>query len=347
MKKSIAWVAAATLLVGAVAGEAQEEYRLSGSDVAVYNLAGHVSLVRGSGSDVVVRVTLGGDDASRLSVEVGQVRGREALRVIYPDDEIVYPELGRGSNTQIRVRSDGTFGDGGEGRGDRVSIRGSGGGMEAWADIVVEVPAGKTFSVYLATGESEARGLDGDILIDTGSGPVEAVDMAGTLEIDTGSGSVRVMGMDGELEIDTGSGSVHIEDVAGGDVVVDTGSGRVVGRGIRASRIEVDTGSGSIELAGVSSTEVVLDTGSGSVTIELLIDVENLDIDTGSGSVTVRAPASLGAEVDIETGSGGIDVDFPVETRSVRRNHITGRIGDGRGTIRIDTGSGSIRLIRN
>ena len=55
---------------------------------------------------MVVHVTRRGDDASRLEIEVGQVRGREALRVIYPDDEIVYPEMGRRSNTNLTVRSD-------------------------------------------------------------------------------------------------------------------------------------------------------------------------------------------------------------------------------------------------
>ena len=88
MKKSIVLAVAAALVVGATASEAQEDFRLSGSEVAVYNLAGHVELVRGSGSDVVVHVTRGGDDASRLEIEVGEVRGREALRVIYPGDEV-------------------------------------------------------------------------------------------------------------------------------------------------------------------------------------------------------------------------------------------------------------------
>ena len=346
MKKSIV-LAVAALCIGAAVSEAQEDFRLSGSDVAVYNLAGHVELVRGSGSDVVVHVTRGGDDASRLEIEVGQVRGREALRVIYPEDEIVYPAMGRGSNTQFNVRSDGTFGDGGNGRGDRVRVSGSGRGMEAWADIVVEVPAGKTFSIYLATGESEARGLDGDITIDTGSGEVLAQDMAGSLDIDTGSGAVRVVGMDGELGVDTGSGSVYIEDVTGSEVMVDTGSGRVTGTGIRTSQLEVDTGSGSIELQGVSSPDLILDTGSGSVDVELLEDVDNLDVDTGSGSVTIRAPSSLGGQLELDTGSGGIDVEFAVEVRRARRDHMTGRIGDGRGSIRIDTGSGDIRLIMN
>lgn len=283
---------AAALLAMAPALEAQETHRLSGPEVAIYNLAGRVELVRGTGSDVVVRLTRGGRDGDRLRVEAGALRGRTALRVVYPDDEIIYPEMGRGSNTTQRVRGDGTFSDGYRRGGERVRIRGSDRGLEAWADLVVEVPAGRELSVYLAVGESEARGLDGEILIDTGSG------------------------------------SVRFSDVDGDEVAVDTGSG-------------------SIDLDQVASPDIYLDTGSGSVDLNLLEDVESLDVDTGSGSVRANAPSSLGARIEVETGSGGIDVEFPVEVRTVRRDRLVGTIGDGRGRIRIDTGSGGVRLTRN
>jgi len=116
---------------------------------------------------------------------------------------------------------------------------------------------------------------------------------------------------------------------------------------LTADRLRVDTGSGSIELDEVSAPRIVLDTGSGSVELMLLVDVEVLDVDTGSGSVTIHAPEDLGAEVDIQTGSGGIDLDFPVRVRSMRRDEVSGTLGDGRGRIRIDTGSGGVRLLRN
>jgi DUF4097 and DUF4098 domain-containing protein YvlB len=51
--------------------------------------------------------------------------------------------------------------------------------------------------------------------------------------------------------------------------------------------------------------------------------------------------------VDIESGSGGIELDFPVQTRRFDRDHLTGTIGDGRGTLRVDTGSGSVRIRRD
>jgi hypothetical protein len=330
----------------AVPSDAQEVHRISGTEVSVYNLAGKTRVVRGSGSDVVVRLTRGGADASRLSVETGSVEGRQTLRVLYPGDEVVYPEMGRGSRTNVRVRDDGTFWGRSGSRGDPVEIRGSGRGLEAWADLVIEVPAGKDLSANVAVGTMDARGLQADLRLATGSGTVEAHDVTGDLEVDTGSGSATVTGVRGRLSVDTGSGTVTVRDVTGDVIEIDTGSGGVRGSGLRTASVTVDTGSGSIELDGVASPRLMLDTGSGSVAVTLLQDVELLEVDTGSGSITIRAPADLGAEVEIDTGSGGIDMDFPVQVRSVRRDHVVGTLGDGRGTIRIDTGSGSIRLLK-
>lgn len=337
-------VAAAVLIAAPVS--AQEVERVSGRDVAIYNIAGTVDVVRGSGSDVVVRIDRGGRDASELSIETGEIRGRSTLRIVYPDDEIVYPQMGRGSNTSVSVRSDGTFSDGNRGRNDRIRISGRGNGLEAWANLVVEVPRGTSLSLYVAVGEVEAGEIDGALSIDTGSGAVTATDITGSLEVDTGSGSVVVRGVEGNLAVDTGSGRVEVSDVRGRQIEIDTGSGSVRGHNLSADAVGVDTGSGGITLESVSSSEVSLDTGSGSIDVEMLTDIDRLEVDTGSGSITVRAPAGLGATVDIETGSGGIDVDFPLEVRSVRRDHVRGTIGDGRGEISIDTGSGSIKLLR-
>ncbi len=332
------------VLVSPADGLGQEEYRVGGQAVSIYNLAGTATIVRGSGSDIVVRVRRGGADADALEIATGSIAGRETLRVIYPDDQVVY-DAGRGRfNNTVRVRSDGTFG---EGRGgDRVEVRSGGSGLEAWADLEILMPAGKDLDVYVAVGEVEAEGIRGALSIDTGSGSVSAVDIEGDLDVDTGSGSVDIRGVEGNLSVDTGSGSVDVEEVSGSMVSIDTGSGSVEGSGVTADVLEVDTGSGGIDLRDVASPEVVLDTGSGSVSVELLLDVEVLDIDTGSGGVTVALPSGAGAEVEIETGSGAIDLDFPVEIRRASRDHVVGSIGDGRGTIHVDTGSGSVRFVR-
>ncbi len=375
------------LALVATALSAQEVERLRGPEVAVYNLAGRMEIVRGEGTDVVVRVSRGGDDAATLRLETGEIRGRQTLRVVYPGDEIVYPELGRRARTEVRVDADGTFSDGGEG-GDRVTIRGSGDGIEAWADLVIEVPAGQRAAAYLGGGTVDARGVHGHLDIHTGVGAVTATDMAGELAIETGSGRVEVSSMIGNLNVDTGSGSIEVENLKGsdkveldtgsgnvsaralqtrrllvdtgsgsiavknlkgdGDVELDTGSGSVSVRALQASRLLVDTGSGNVDLEGVATPEIEVDTGSGSVEVELLTDVDALKVDTGAGSVTVSVPAGLGATVEIDSGSGGIDVeDLTMELHSAHWGYLSGRIGDGRGEIAIDTGAGRVRLVGN
>lgn len=333
----------AVLAPGAFA-QSPERYSVPGNQIAVYNLAGAVTIERGTGSNVVIEVVRGGRDAAELDVERIEVEGRPTLVVRYPDDDVVYAGRGRGT-TQVSVRSDGTFG-GGMFRSRRVTIRGSGRGMEAHADLRIRVPAGHELDMYLGAGEVTATDVAADLNIDVHTATVRTRGTTGSLLIDTGSGSVVVDGAEGDdVTIDTGSGSVQANGIRSNRLSIDTGSGRVTGEGIAAESVEVDTGSGSIALTNVTARDIELDTGSGRVTLDLASQIDRLVIDTGSGSVRLSAPANLSASLEIDTGSGGIDVDIPVTVRERDRSSLIGTIGSGSGSIEIDTGSGGVTIV--
>src|SRR4051812_12509154 len=116
---------AADSIVTASATASPENHRVSltGTDIAVYNLAGRARLTAGNGNSVQVIVNALGRDAEDLKLQQGPIGGRTTLRIVYPGDRVIYPDMGRGSNTSIRVRDDGTFG-GGRNHGDWM---GSGG----------------------------------------------------------------------------------------------------------------------------------------------------------------------------------------------------------------------------
>ncbi|MEZ4414922.1 MAG: DUF4097 family beta strand repeat-containing protein [Gemmatimonadota bacterium] len=333
------------LALGAVAaapGAAQERYAISGREVAIYNLAGQAEIVRGSGSEVRVTLTRHGDDAEQLEVETGRIDGRETLRVIYPGDNIVYGSRRNGS-TDLRVRDDGTFFDQGRG-GRRVRVRSSGRGLEAWADLRIEVPADHDLSIYVAAGEVTAQGMQGALHVDVGAATVGVEEHNGPVSIDTGSGDVWVRGVEGDVVVDTGSGGVEMERVSGSRVDIDTGSGGIRGSTVSAESARFDTGSGSVSMEELRSPVVVVDTGSGEVFLDVTVDVERLEVDTGSGAVTLALPEQAGAELELETGSGGIDVDLPIRISQSQRDYLRGILGDGRGHIEVDTGSGGIRI---
>ena len=326
-----------------------ERYTLDGDDVAVYNLAGSLTVEPGTGA-VSVDLVRGGADAARLRVEQGELDGRETLRVIYPGQSIVYAGIEGGSSTTLKVRDDGTFGDGdsdrhNRGRTVRVSSRGS--GLQAHADLKVSMPAGHRVALYLAVGNVSITTVDGELLVDAHSAPVTASGTKGTLMLDVGSGPVRVTGAEGEVNVDTGSGPVQVTGFSGGELHIDTGSGGVTGSQLKADAIHIDTGSGDIELTAAVAPTVALETGSGSVGADLRGPVSELSVETGSGDISVRAPASLAAQVEIETASGEIETDFQLQVTRHSRDHVVGQIGTGSGRVEIETGSGDVRLIKN
>lgn len=337
-------LACASVLASPLAAQQVERFTLAGSEVAVYNLVGAMRLVAGEGAAVVAEVTRGGRDAGRLRVETGAVRRRQTLRVVYPGSEIVAREVGGNSTTRTRVNDDGTFGDDARNRSGRTVTITSGdrGGIEARADITLRVPKGQKVAVHLVVGEATVTNVDGDLLVDVAAANVTTTGTRGRLTLDTGSGDVSVTDAEGVLSFDTGSGDVSMSRIRARTLTVDAGSGELTGNDIGAERISLDLGSGGARLSGVRAEEMSLDSGSGDVDLALVGDVRTLDVDSGSGSVTLRVPPSLGAIVEVETGSGGLESDVPMTVTRRSRSELMGRIGDGNGRIKIESGSGRV-----
>ena len=338
------------LTIPAVAGAQRQEYTLRGSDVGLYNIAGTLRVEGGPGDVVRVEVNRLGADAGRLKVEVGPIKGRETLRVIYPEGRVVYSQAGSGRHwgrtiTKLRVAENGTFnGECCGWRGDEVEVVSEGRGLDARADIRVIVPVGRSVDLNLAVGDATVSNVDGNVRLDVHAATVTTMHTRGRLELDTGSGDVQITDAEGEVMLDSGSGEVTVTGMKGRLLKMDTGSGGVGGSGIDVEQLLLDTGSGRVLLRGVGARELTADTGSGSVEIDLTSDVDRMSVDTGSGGITIGVPSTLGAELSIETGSGGIDVDVPMTVRRSERHYVSGSLGDGRGRMSIETGSGRVRV---
>ena len=339
---------AVTFLAYPLGAQQAERHRLAGNDLAVYNLVGTLTVGPGTGPDVVVEVTRGGADAAQLRVEIGMVRGRNTLRILFPDDDIVYSRDGRrgrgGWNTTLRVNDDGTFGHGqNEGRRIRISSRGD--GVNAWADVRVLVPGGKSLRAGLGAGQVTANGVTGDLWLQASAGDIDVTETAGRLRLESGSGGISLAQGSGTISVHTGSGEIGLSDVKGDRLHGGSGSGSLTLRGADFERVELQTGSGSIRASAVTARDIELSTGSGGVSVEALTRPDRVEVETGSGSVTVTLPENFGATVRLETGSGGIDLGGMSVTGSrIRRNRVSGTTGDGRGTLTVETGSGSIKV---
>lgn len=357
--------------------QAQERFAIPGDRVAIYNLAGDVRVERGTGADVVVEITRGGPDAADLKIDRAAAGKWRTLVVRYPDRTLLYPRMRWGSTT-LGIDNDGRFGlsnldpeqgtdrisaKAGERRDGRIRIMGRGRGTEAYADIRVLVPAGKAVAVHLGVGHMSvanvtsdlqldvssssvnARGTQGFLRIDTGSGDVTLEGASGDVALNSGSGTVRALSVsNGVLKIDTGSGDVDAAGIDSREVSIATGSGSVTAVRVKARALRMETGSGDIKARTISASHFDMNAGSGSIHLDLLGDVEVGRVETGSGDVTITTSSNLGADVTLDTGSGSINVGVPITVMQRKESFLHGRIGDGRGTLKVGTGSGSIAL---
>jgi Toastrack DUF4097 len=295
-----------------------------GGSFAVENLAGTLQVRSGSGATVRVAVTVHAEDEALAGgVRLEQVAGKRdvpTLRVRYPSDtrRIRYPEAEGGWIGSGRHRL--TY----DGQSVEVSPRR---GTLLYADVVVEVPSEIGDALFSnRVGTVSAEGIAGrELVFDTASGPIRLERVDGDVRADTGSGDVDAVDLRGRYRCDTGSGECRLDGFEGEQLDCDTGSGQIRIESVQAERVKLDTGSGDIEATGVVA--------------------DRLDADTGSGDVRVEADGRSLRSVRADTGSGRVESGFEDAEPIRRRNEIVGyRRGDGRTTIRVDTGSGDVRV---
>jgi beta-lactamase regulating signal transducer with metallopeptidase domain/DUF4097 and DUF4098 domain-containing protein YvlB len=157
----------------------------------------------------------------------------------------------------------------------------------------------------------------------TGSGNIADTGVGQDAKLTAGSGNIMATGIDGGFKVQTGSGNIAIDGSGQGDAKAQTGSGTIDLKGVHGSLI-AQTGSGTIKASGTPSSPWRLQTGSGSI-----------ELSTGN------APMNL----DATTGSGKISTDHPTATQTTEdHHHFRAQLNGGGPEVRVETGSGSIRV---
>jgi Putative adhesin len=158
---------------------------------------------------------------------------------------------------------------------------------------------------------------------ESGSGDLKAVGMSGGNRLETGSGSISGDNLGGDTYLQTGSGDIRVNFSNGGNVTAGAGSGSIRLTGLKGS-LKAETGSGDVSVAGQPLDSWKIEAGSGSI-----------DLNLGGSKFTL----------DAETGSGSIHTDQAISMQgSLERHHITGNVLGGGPTVKVETGSGSIRI---
>jgi hypothetical protein len=165
--------------------------------------------------------------------------------------------------------------------------------------------------------------------IETGAGRIEVDGRAHGVEAHTAIGGVRIVGTHGPCLVRVGSGTVEVDEVVTESCDVVATSGRVTIDGV-LERLEAHTGSGSLTVRARPGSSVE----------------DDWRLDSGSGAIDLEVPDDLSARLDAETGSGLVLLEFPLSGRVLTGSaaRVEGDIGSGGPRLRVNTGSGRIRI---
>ncbi|BFI96953.1 MAG: hypothetical protein RSP_24630 [Rhodanobacter sp.] len=243
------------------------------------------------------------------------------------------------------VQVEGQLGDGTKpltitGSNDKLSVevqpQDKGGGWFNWGGdsrmgptmLDLHVPRGATLDVRVVSAPLVIDGMKGGkISVNTVSGRARINAVSPALDIQSVSGNIELAGHVTQANLQTVSGDI-LAPVLGDQAKLQTVSGRIQASGGPWSQATLSTVSGDVELAGGLAPE------------------GKLSVDSMSGSVQLQLPAGTNATVHASSFSGDLHSDAGTAVKSEHGpgSKLDATLGNGKGTISIETFSGDVRI---
>lgn len=189
--------------------------------------------------------------------------------------------------------------------------------------------------------------FESDLDIDGTSLRIEVQDLHGSVEANSISGSVKMSGQSERVNVETVSGHIHIKD-ASGKMRLRTVSGSI-DADVDADTFDAKTVSGDIEGKIGRSEHASFLSVSGDVDIELSLAKDGrIEGQTVSGDLEINFDDTINADFELNTGPGG-DISNRVSRDKPDDDNRWGQVlkftlGDGDGTVELETMSGTIKV---
>ena len=147
------------------------------------------------------------------------------------------------------------------------------------------------------------------------------------------------------LNLESHNGKIEIENITG-NVTAISHNGRIFGKNI-SGQTKFTSHNGNVEAENISGDVDYL-SHNGRVEAELSQTAApdtNITMVTHNGGIDLTTPPNYSANIDISTHNGSIDSALPVTVSgNFSKNKLTGIIGDGQGTLKLETHNGSITI---
>lgn len=201
-------------------------------------------------------------------------------------------------------------------------------------------------------------GLDVDLEIFVAATPaIEVKSEAGNVSIRDTRNSCRITSTDGRIDLSGLEGPVEVQAYSG-DVYIDNSNATNLLIENKAGNISVDkvtgnmnlrSASGNISIRNSSGKTIAVEAVSGDISIDVVEPVSGaMSVRTVNGNAWISIPDGSDARVAVTTLRGLASTSIELQDRAQNDQRITGRLGEGNGTIDVSAVTGNVSLnLRN
>jgi DUF4097 and DUF4098 domain-containing protein YvlB len=218
-------------------------------------------------------------------------------------------------------------------------------------------------------GSINCNNISGEnVELKSSSGAIKADNIQGLKSVQTSFGSVTCNNVSGnDARLKTNSGKIILKKAAFSDCDVDTSFGSIISTELKADALKLNSGSGSIKVEGASANTTNIHTSFGRITCRRITSADltagsnsgnidivcsdstpaeiNANVTTSFGSIDFVAPPGFSGQVELATNLGSINTNLPITiTGEVSNKRLTGKIGEGKGKLHLETKNGSIKI---
>ncbi|MBN1511432.1 MAG: DUF4097 family beta strand repeat protein [Phycisphaerae bacterium] len=220
----------------------------------------------------------------------------------------------------------------------------------SYGSVACKNVAGPTVKLRSSSGSITATNVRAELQAETAYGPVTCDEIAADeLRLKSSSGTISISSADFRTcDAHTSYGAVRCDGLRGDSIKLHSGSGSVDLLTSSADTMDLSTSYGRIKADGITTTRLTAKSSSGDVDV-LCSDSTpaslTADARTVYGSIRFTAPPAFSGGVYLATSYGTVRTDRPITVSGeLTKKKINGTMGDGPGTLRLETGSGSIVL---
>ena len=217
-------------------------------------------------------------------------------------------------------------------------------------------------------GAIKLANINGNVKGKTSSGSIQAENIKGSAKLDTSFGSINCKNISGDdIELKTSSGKIALTKAAFGNCDVHTSFGSITSSELAGKSLTLKSNSGNINLTEASAETADIFTSFGRITCRRITSADlnarsssggiaivcsdstpaeiKANVVTSFGSIDFVAPPGFSGQVELATNFGSIKTNLPITiTGEISQKKITGKIGQGKGKLHLETRSGSIKI---